>query len=164
MPDDDGDDGLPVLPYGEGERATSGHSGTDTSEARAREADTSGETAARQRAVLRYLAERGRYGATWRDVAMALGVHHGSASGSLSNLHKADRIARLAEVRSRCHVYVLNEHVHDRVTEPYGKAPDFVAQKWSADVERYLRMRAEYGDVRARALVTRLEADQGQQS
>jgi hypothetical protein len=161
MPDDDGDDGLPELPYGHGEQATSGHSGTDTSEARAREADASGETARRQRAVLALLARRKGHGATWREVSQHVGVHHGSASGTLSNLHRAGRIARLAEVRDRCHVYVLNEDVGGRATEPYGKAPDVVKQAWDRDVKRYLEAQAMYGDVRARGLLARLESNRG---
>jgi len=159
--DDDGD--LPVLPYPSHDGPTSGYSGSETSEARAREADSSGETSRRQKAVLAYLAIRGVYGATWRDVSAVLTIHHGSASGVLSNLHKAGRITRLKEARQRCKVYVLNEHVGGRDTEPYGKAPDFVQQALDRDVLAYLLSRSEYGDVRATNLVARIETRHGEE-
>lgn len=135
MPDDD----QPVLPYGRGENANSGYSGSETSKARAVEADTSGQTAARQRAVLAYLHFRGHHGATWREAGEVLHVHHGSVSGALSNLHKVGRIVRLAETRNRCKVYVLDEFVDGRDTEPYGKAPNFLIERLDADITTLLR-------------------------
>lgn len=103
----------PVLPYA----GTSGWSGSDTSEERARRADSDGTTSARQAATLRLLDAAGHRGLTWRELADQLNLHHGSASGVLSVLHKAGRIARLAERRTRCKVYVSIDHVGGRYTE-----------------------------------------------
>jgi hypothetical protein len=107
---------LPDLPYA----GTSGWSGSSTSLGRALREDEDGTTSDRQRTVLRYLADRGAQGATWRDLADRLGYHHGSASGALSVLHKTSRIERLTEKRNRCKVYVLPEYVNGRDTEPHG--------------------------------------------
>jgi hypothetical protein len=109
----------PTFAYPDG----SGWSGTDTSRERAALSDTTGKTGRTQQAVLGALARRGRQGATWRelsDLLATVGVvnHHGSVSGALSNLHRADRVAMLDERRNRCHVYVLPTHVHGRPTVP----------------------------------------------
>lgn len=113
-----GDDlfSLPELPYA----GTSGWSGSDTSEARAKTADRDGTTRDRQGTVLRILACKGATGATWRDIAEEMGWHHGTSSGALSTLHKAGRIERLSEKRDRCKVYVLSEFVNGRETERHG--------------------------------------------
>ena len=107
----------PALPYA----GTSGWSGSETSRQRALEADTSGVTGRRQLAVLAYLAGVGPWGATWHDVSTVLDVHHGSASGVLSVLHKTGRIARLNLTRDRCKIYVLPDYVNGRETEPHGR-------------------------------------------
>ena len=100
---------------------TSGYAaGSDTSEDRARDQDASGATTRFQRYVLREVGDRGRYGATWAELAHLLDMHHGQASGALSNLHKAGLLARLTERRKRCAVYVLPEHVADRPTQVHG--------------------------------------------
>jgi hypothetical protein len=112
---EDSTKGLPLLPYA----GTSGWSGSSTSHARALEADRSGETSRRQAEVIRFLADRGTTGATWRSVGEALGLHHGSSSGVLSVLHKEGRICRLSETRGRCKVYCLPEYVDDRATEEH---------------------------------------------
>lgn len=102
---------------------TEGFSGTDTSRERA-ESKAAG-ARRRQNAILRYLAERGSKGATVVDVKRApvesAGPmlsdefkHHGTASGTLSILHRAGRIARLSEIRDKAHVYVLPEHIDGR--------------------------------------------------
>ena len=106
---------LPVLPYG----VTSGWSGSSTSKERAERDDKTGTTSERQRQVVRYLASQGTRGATWQDLAHRFGWHHGTASGALSVLHKAGVIARLAETRDRCKVYVHPLHVDDRTTEQH---------------------------------------------
>lgn len=107
----------PVLPYA----GTSGWSGSDTSKGRAIEADTTGVTGRRQLAVLSYLGGCGAYGATWQELARVLDMHHGTASGTLSGLHKGGRIARLADKRNRCKIYVLPECVNGRETEKQGR-------------------------------------------
>ena len=105
----------PILPYA----GTSGWSGSETSAARADHADTTGLTGARQHETLRFLASRRARGATWKELAAWLDVHHGTASGALSVLHKTHYIARLTEKRERCKVYVLLTYIDGRETEPY---------------------------------------------
>lgn len=107
---------LPELPYA----GTSGFSGSETSEARARREDQDGTTSRRQAAALTILRSRGSEGCTWKELADALGVHHGSASGALSVLHKQERIARLKEKRSRCKIYVDLDFINGRESEPHG--------------------------------------------
>lgn len=105
----------PILPYA----GTSGHSGSDTSERRARTEDSNGTTTARQSETLRRLADAGSHGMTWHDLADLAGWHHGQASGVLSVLHRSGLIARLTISRNRCKVYVLPMFVNGRdVEEP----------------------------------------------
>jgi DNA-binding MarR family transcriptional regulator len=105
------------LPY----NGTSGFSGTDTSEVRARGADRSGKTALRQAQALTLLASRHTNGLTWKELSEATGLHHGTASGVLSVLHKTGRIARLKESRNVCKVYVGLSWVQNRVVEKQGR-------------------------------------------
>jgi hypothetical protein len=56
---------------------------------------------------------------TWVELAQELGLHHGSASGVLSNLHKVGLLARLQETRNKCQVYVDPNYVLGRQTAPY---------------------------------------------
>lgn len=106
---------LPLLPYA----GTSGWSGSETSKARAEDADRSGSTSLRQ-AQTQWLLHKSRTnGMTWRDLSEATGWHHGTASGALSVLHKCGTIARLSERRNKCLVYVLPEYVNGRETTPY---------------------------------------------
>jgi hypothetical protein len=109
----------PVLPYA----GTSGWSGSSTSRARAVRADASGETSYRQSAALFALYEAGHDGLTWKELGDKMGWHHGTASGALSVLHKDERIARLAESRDRCKVYVHREYVAGREVEAHGRKP-----------------------------------------
>lgn len=74
----------------------------------------------RLREVLYTVGTSQDYGATWRDIARMLNLHHGQASGALSNLHRRGFIARLTEKRDRCSVYVTNRFVLDRDTLSYG--------------------------------------------
>lgn len=128
-----------VLPYGT-RNPSSGFSGTDTSEERARLQDADGTTARRQRAVYNLLWAAGKYGATWKEIADETGWHHGQASGALSNLHKVGRISRLSARRSRCKVYVLPEFVNGRETE------SCAARRRSTDWADILREWAEADD------------------
>ena len=108
---------MPELPYDQ----TSGHSGTDTSKARAVEADKSGKTAMRQAQAIDLLNENYERGLTWKEFSLITGLHHGTASGVLSVLHKAGRIARLKESRNGCKVYVALNWVDNRVVEKQGR-------------------------------------------
>lgn len=107
---------MPELPY----HQTSGHSGTDTSEARALHADRSGQTARNQKKALDLLAQRLSLGMTWKEFSEVTGLHHGTASGVLSVLHKTERIARLKESRNHCKVYVSLNWIQNRETEKQG--------------------------------------------
>lgn len=121
----------PVLPYSTGENANSGFAaGVATSEERARRDDHDGTTSERQAKVLWALATESPggswnvgqyYGITWKELADLCAWHHGQASGVLSVLHKAGKVARLVERRNRCHVYVLPEYVNGRDTQEQGR-------------------------------------------
>jgi cyanate lyase len=109
------------LPYGGPSNPNSGYAGSDTSRERAEREDSDGTTSFRQQQVTEYLIEQRERGGTWADVADALGLHHGAASGVLSVLHKTGHIARLAHKRGRSKVYVMPEFVNERATEEPGK-------------------------------------------
>lgn len=108
-----------VLPYA----GTSGWSGSDTSRSRAVTADKDGSTTDRQRQVIGTLVKQGSWGVTWKELSDLTGWHHGTASGVLSVLHKAGRIARLTEVRDKCKVYVHPMMVNGRPIESHGRKP-----------------------------------------
>lgn len=107
----------PELPY----NGTSGFSGSETSKKRALNNDASGQTARRQRQTLALLDSYQASGLTWKELASLLNLHHGSASGVLSVLHKTGHIARLKQIRGGCKVYVLNSWILGRETERHGK-------------------------------------------
>lgn len=101
----------PILPYA----GTSGWSGSETSRQRALTQDRDGTTGKRQRETLRLLQQYGGAGLTWQQLSEMTGWHHGTASGALSVLHKAGKIARLKNVRrNRCAVYVALEALDGR--------------------------------------------------
>jgi len=102
-----------VKPYA----GTSGWSGTDTSRARATRNDSDGTTSRTQALTLALLGEAGINGLTWKELSELTGLHHGSASGALSVLHKSGKIARLTQVRKRCKVYVLPSKIDGRDVE-----------------------------------------------
>lgn len=99
-----------IAPYA----GSSGWSGTETSKNRADDSDKSGLTGRRQLAVIDYLDASGSQGLTWKELSDMTGWHHGTASGVLSVLHKADKISRLKATRNRCAIYVSNWHVYGR--------------------------------------------------
>lgn len=103
---------MTVLPF----NGTSGWAGSQASHERQMMIDESGDTGKRQREVLNELRNAGSYGAIWRDIALALNLHHGQASAALSVLHREGIIARLTDKRSKCSIYVLPEFVNDRAT------------------------------------------------
>lgn len=71
--------------------------------------------------ILSMLGKRARYGATAHETCRYLGIHHGSASGTLSRLHATGAAARLVDKRDGQSVYVLTEYVEGRKTIPYGQ-------------------------------------------
>lgn len=107
-----------IKPYA----GTSGWSGSQASEERARDEDSSGVTARRQREVLRLVERQGAHGATVKEVRTTLGLHHGQASGPLSVLHKTGVLARLHEKRGRCHVYVHPDFILGRDVDTPGSS------------------------------------------
>jgi imidazolonepropionase-like amidohydrolase len=124
---------------------TSGHTGSTASQERAVNADLSGRTRARQAAALRLLTYAGADGLTWAEIAAATDWHHGTASGTLSVLHKTGAIARLTERRNRSSVYVLPRWVRGRETATPGRTK---AGATLTDTERlaYSRLRrAQHG-------------------
>lgn len=111
---------LPILPYRQ-PNPTSGYSGTDTSAARAYRRDGSGATAHTQARILTLLVSSSADGVTVAEARAAMPEsHHGTISGTLSALHKTGAIARLAQKRGGCKIYVLPELVGGRKTEAQG--------------------------------------------
>jgi len=104
----------PILPYGGNTEPNSGHAGSEASRDRARTEDADGTTSYRQRKVRMFIEAAGERGMTWAEVAEACRLHHGQASGALSSLHRAGKIARLNERRNRCSVYVMPDQVAGR--------------------------------------------------
>lgn len=58
-------------------------------------------------------------GATQAEVSAHLRLGHGSVSGALTRLHRADRIVRLAQKRKGQYVYVTPEWVGGRPLSTY---------------------------------------------
>ena len=112
--DEEGDVSLPY-------NGSSGWSGTDTSKQRADQADSDGTTRSTQNQTVGHIYLERERGMTWKELADITGWHHGTASGALSVLHKAGRIARLTEKRNKCRVYVLPEYVNGRDTDQQGR-------------------------------------------
>jgi hypothetical protein len=108
-----------VLPYA----GTSGWSGTETSEERAKTRDISGKTSDIQAYTLGSLYGRGPNGLTWKELSEQAGWHHGTSSGVLSVLHKVERIYRLKERRGGCRVYVYPDYLNGREHDMQGRKP-----------------------------------------
>lgn len=116
------EDDLPILPYGNDDEPNSGHSGSDTSAERAKRRDSSGATAKIQGKIMGKISASDFDGVTVSELRDALpDTHHGTISGSLSNLHAGGRIARLTEKRGGCKIYVLPRYTGSRETERQGK-------------------------------------------
>lgn len=71
--------------------------------------------------VLDALIEAEKYGVTVQDIRLKLKIHHGTASGLLSSLHRENIIARLADRRGKNKIYVLPRYVSGRKTERQGR-------------------------------------------
>jgi hypothetical protein len=106
-------------PEAGGEEFTAGHSGSDTSAATAVDEARDGRKSWREQKGLELVSAGGWQGLTVAELRNTMGWHHGRASSTLSVLHKAGKIARLAETRGRCKVYVMPDMVASRQTEPY---------------------------------------------
>jgi hypothetical protein len=97
---------VPYRPY----KGTAGWSGTDTSKARAIHNLESGKELNNQQKALVILKAALLRGVTWKELADLIGVHHGTASGVLSVLHKSGAIVRTIKVRNGCKVYVHQDY------------------------------------------------------
>lgn len=106
-----------ILPF----KGTSGWAGSKASQDRQMFLDETGKTGERQKLVLAELQDAGRHGATWKDIALALEIHHGQASAALSVLHREGIIARLEERRDKCSIYVLPQFIDGRETADAAK-------------------------------------------
>jgi hypothetical protein len=105
------------VPY----NGTAGWSGTDTSQQRALDNIHSGKELNNQELALRLLKHVGIKGYTWKELAIATGWHHGTASGVLSVLHMSSAIVRTYTTRNRCKVYVHQNFKDEVKVEPYKK-------------------------------------------
>ena len=90
------------VPY----NGTAGWSGTDTSKERALHNLRTGKEYNNQEKALVLLKQVGNAGLTWKEFGIAAEVHHGTASGVLSVLHKSGAILRTTRIRNGCKVYM----------------------------------------------------------
>lgn len=107
------------LPY----NGTAGYVPTQASRERAHREVKDGTLGKRLDAVLHLLDERGLVGATWQEVAGALGLHHGQASGALSTLHRMGLVFSLRDKRNKCHPYVHGRLRHMFYREQRNDSP-----------------------------------------
>ena len=91
---------------------TGGYVERPTSIARAVQEVEDGTLSKRQQAVLQLLHDAGKNGCVWQAVGQQLNLHHGQASGVLSNLHKSGEIFMLRKKVMRCHPYVAKQFRH----------------------------------------------------
>jgi hypothetical protein len=126
---DSNEDGYDMdLPYPDAEtRATSGHSGSATSKARAHALDASGQTRTLRERALLHLSRIGTLGLTAREFGDLLGIKHQTYSSVMSGLHHTGRIVRLLEQRKGGEVYVLPQYVNDRPISEF--RPNAAARK-----------------------------------
>jgi hypothetical protein len=108
-------DYMPMYPDG-----TGGHSGSDTSQARAERERDNGTKSFREIETLSWLALAGENGLTYAELGRKADWHHGQSSSVLSTLHKTGRVARLTTRRNGAKVYVLPVYGETAPTEPHG--------------------------------------------
>lgn len=90
------------VPY----NGTAGWSGTNTSKERALYNLRTGKEYNNQQKALALLKQSLSQGLTWKELSQATEMHHGTASGVLSVLHKAGAILRTTRIRNGCKVYM----------------------------------------------------------
>jgi hypothetical protein len=106
----------PYVPY----NGTAGWSGTDTSQERAMYNLRTGKEYNNQQKALALLKQYSKYGLTWKELSEKTGMHHGTASGVLSVLHKSGVIIRgKGLVRNRCKLYFDISLADEVRNEPY---------------------------------------------
>ena len=103
---------------------TTGSVDRPASRDRAQREANDGTAADRALQILNILTHEPR-GLTWGEVADRLGLHHGQASGALSNLHKTGRVFMLRTKRGKAHPYC---HAHFRDAYPEAERFDTPAQ------------------------------------
>ena len=106
----------PYVPYA----GTAGWSGTETSKERALINLRTGKELNNQQKALALLKDNPA-GLTWKQLAIALTIHHGTASGVLSVLHKSGAIIRSANVRDRCAIYYSLQYSDSIINQVYKK-------------------------------------------
>jgi uncharacterized protein YycO len=106
----------PYVPY----NGTAGWSGTDTSKERAMYNLRTGKEYNHQQKALSLLTNN-PHGMTWKELSEQTGMHHGTASGVLSVLHKSDAILRSTRVRSGCKIYYSIQYRDSMNHEVYKK-------------------------------------------
>jgi hypothetical protein len=107
-------DELPATPYA----GTSGWSGTDTSQERAKRNDANGTTSTTQHAILDAVESSGFHGMTVADIRERFpDRHHGTLSGALTVLHMQGHLLRLAAKRMSCKIYVAPRYQSGRDIE-----------------------------------------------
>ena len=106
---------VPYKPY----NGTAGWSGTDTSKARAIDNINSGRELNNQQKALSILKTAALEGITWKELSQQTDMHHGTASGVLSVLHKSGAIVRTIKSRNRCKIYVHQDYKDQVMYEVY---------------------------------------------
>ena len=103
------------VPY----NGTAGWSGTETSKDRALYNLRTGKEYNNQQKALALLKEARANGLTWKELSEHTGMHHGTASGVLSVLHKSSAILRSIHVRNGCKIYYSIQYTDAVRHEPY---------------------------------------------
>ena len=105
------------VPY----NGTAGWSGTNTSKERALFNLRTGKEYNNQQKALALLKDARANGLTWKELSEHTGMHHGTASGVLSVLHKSYAIIRSHRVRNNCKIYYSIEYSDAVTHEVYKK-------------------------------------------
>lgn len=106
----------PYVPYA----GTAGWSGTDTSKSRALVNLRTGREYNNQQKALALIKQAGKLGLTWKELSNKTDMHHGTASGVLSVLHKSGAIIRgKGLVRNRCRLYFDISFTDEIANEEY---------------------------------------------
>jgi hypothetical protein len=103
------------VPY----NGTAGWSGTDTSKDRALYNLRTGKELNNQQKALALLKDARANGLTWKELSEHTGMHHGTASGVLSVLHKTGAILRSVRIRNGCKIYYSIEYTDAIAHEIY---------------------------------------------
>jgi predicted transcriptional regulator len=72
-----------------------------------------------QQKALALLKQAGGQGLTWKELSEQTGMHHGTASGVLSVLHKSGAIIRTRTISNGCKVYMDISFADQVKHEPY---------------------------------------------